>query len=260
MATTVRLLNLDSSLPSPDDYYNTSAAQAGVIRFLNASDPQKLPAFNRLQGDLVNRFILIESKINEIIVAAANGEFSSDTFDGGLYSRIDGSTPFTAPVKGIDPILPEHLATKDYVDDLVQTLNTSLTEFSEVLDTINETSVHYSAWTTHTWQATVKQIVSLTISPVVTDVNKIVGINLLERVNVAIPTVGNPSPSPRFIVRHLTIDTKSPFGVDDMWFENNTVKVAIPNTAFYAFGYDKSYQSVQSVSFRQLRAVVTLIK
>jgi len=260
MSTTVRLLNLDQSLPVQDDYYDTQAAKSGVVRFLNASDPQKLPAFNRLQGDLVNRFKIVEAKINEIIVAAANGEFSNDTFDGGLYSRIDGSTPFTAPVSGIDPIQPEHLATKDYVDDLIQTLNTSITEFSEVLETINETSAHYSGWITHTWQAATRQIVSLPISPQVSDINKIIGINILERVNVSIPTVGNPNPAQRVITRPLGINQRSPFGIDDIWFENNTVKVAIPNTAFYQFGYEQSYQSVQSVSFRQLRAVVTLIK
>lgn len=38
--------------------------------------------------------------------------------DMTIYTLVDGSRAFTAPVAGIDPIAPEDLATKDYVDDL----------------------------------------------------------------------------------------------------------------------------------------------
>lgn len=34
------------------------------------------------------------------------------------YSPIDGSRDFTAPVGGVDPVNPEHLATKSYVESL----------------------------------------------------------------------------------------------------------------------------------------------
>lgn len=262
MATTVRLLNLDSSVPIEDAFHQTEAAASGVVRFLNANDANKLPAFQRVQGDLINRFKLIEAKINEIIRAAANGELGSDTFDGGIYSKLDGSAPFTEPVAGINPIRPEHLSTKAYVDDQIQLAQTQITEFAELLDTINETSAHYSAWTTYVWQAAVRQVISLSISPQISDINDIAGITLLEKVNVAVPTVGNPSPTPRYLVRPVTMGQKNPFGVDDIWFdpESNSVKVAVPNTAFYQVGYDQSYLSIQSVSFRQLRAVVTVIK
>jgi hypothetical protein len=260
MATTVRALNLDASFPVYDPYYDSSLSLAGTIRFINASDANKLPALNRLQGDIVNRFRLVENKINEIIQAAANGLLTSDTFDGSIYVRVDGLTSFTAPVSGVTPTLSEHLTTKAYVDAANADLNRAITEFSEVLETINETSVHYSSWVTHTWQAGVKQVFSIPISPQVSDLDKIANINVLEKVNVSIPTVGNPNPEPRFIIRPITVGTRTPFGVDDIWFENNTVKLAIRNTAFYTDGYDSSYKGIQSVSFRQLRAVVTLIK
>jgi hypothetical protein len=260
MATSVRALNLDDSFPISDPYYDTNLALAGTIRFINSSDANKLPALNRLQGDIVNRFRLVESKINEVIQAAANGLLTSDTFDGSVYARADGRTPFTAPIVGVTPSLGEHLTTRDYVDSVSASLNRAITEFSVVLETINETSVHYSSWTTHVWQAGVKQIFSIPILPQVSDIDNITNINILERVNVSVPTVGNPNPEPRFIVRPVTVGTRTPFGVDDIWFENNTVKLAISNTAFYTDGYDSSYKGLQSVSFRQLRAVITLIK
>jgi hypothetical protein len=106
----------------------------------------------------------------------------------------------------------------------------------------------------------VKQVVSIPVLPEITDLNDIANIVVLEKLNVAISTVGNPDPDPRYIVRPLTVGTMTPFGVDDIWYENNSVKLALPNTAFYTDGYDSSYKGVQSVSFRQYRAVVTLIK
>jgi hypothetical protein len=35
------------------------------------------------------------------------------------YPRVDGARPFTNPIGGVDPILPDHLTTKRYVDDLL---------------------------------------------------------------------------------------------------------------------------------------------
>jgi hypothetical protein len=214
---------------------------------------------NRLQGDIVNRFKLVEDKINEVIVAAANGLLVNDTFDGSSYSRVDGMSPFVAPVAGVDPRNPEHLATKRYVDDASTSLNRSITEFSDALETVNETSIHYSSWVTHTWQAGTKQILSIPVSPQIIDLDRLASISILEKVNVSVPTVGNPNPTPRNIVRPLSVGSLT-FGVDDVWYEDNTVKLALRNTAFYTSGYDSSYNSIQSVSFRQLRAVITLIK
>jgi hypothetical protein len=260
MATSVKLLNLDPSFPVYDAYYDSGMSLGGTIRFVSAADANKLPAINRLQGDIVNRFKLIENKINEVISAASNGILVSDTFDGSIYSRVDGSMPFLSPVSGVDPSQSNHLTTKSYVDDVKIELNRAITEFSDALNTVNETSIHYSGWVTHAWQAGVKQVVSIPILPQVTDADAIANIVVLEKINVSIPTVGNPDPEPRYIVRPITIGTMTPFGVDDVWYESNAVKIAIPNTAFYTDGYDPSYKGVQSVSFRQLRAVVTLIK
>lgn len=36
-----------------------------------------------------------------------------------LYARLDGAEDFTEPIGGVDPIEPEHLATKAYVDQAI---------------------------------------------------------------------------------------------------------------------------------------------
>lgn len=257
----IKLLNLDGSYPVLDAYHDTPNAASGIIRFINASDPNTLDATNRLQGDIVHRFKLVESKVNEIITAAISGSLVRSTGENSAYVLRDGSAGFTKPAPGVSPTDPNHLATKEYVDSLIERVNEGLTELASDEGDSSIPSLLVSGWTTHTWNSGSLQVVSLPVllngQSVSVDIDKVVGISLLERVNVAVATVGNPSPSPRWVIRQLTVGNQT-FGVSDIWLENNTVKAAIPNTAFYSEGYGSSYAAIQSVSFRQLRAIVTV--
>lgn len=249
----VTRLNLDPSLAVSDPYYSGPAAAAGVVRFMDASDALRLPVFNRLSSDLVYRDRLIEAKVNEIIDELSRLAIT----DTSSFVSRDGSSGFTGVVSGIRPVEPEHLATKEYVDDGLSDLSAAISSVSEEVANINQTTVHTSDWTQHTWSAGAKQILSFLVDPVISDPDQIVSISLMEKVNVSIPTVGNPSPEPRWVYRSLPLLAAT---IDDLWFEGGVVSVAFPNSAFYTSGYGSAHEDTRAVYERYLKAVVTVLK
>lgn len=67
------------------------------------------------------------------MVRDATGVAPAGEDDYSIYTRVDGTRPFSAPVAGVDPTLPAHLATKDYVDSAGSGISETQ---HEVLDTL----------------------------------------------------------------------------------------------------------------------------
>jgi len=254
----MQLLNLDGSFPVADAYHATNTA--GVIRFISAADPNTLSAHQRYQGDVVNRFRINEAKINEVIQAIVRHPVFSG-WDDSAYTKVDGSRGFASPVSGVNPTDNSHLTTKEYVDNIATVMSDNVGSLEERLDNFNQTTVHYSDWVEHTWNASAKMRVSLPLSSSIPDLDKIVSITILEKLDTASPTTAIPNPPEQWIYRQVPIGGTVGAVVDDMWLDGSgNVNIVLPNTAFYKSGYDSVYEATQSVRTRFYRAVVTALQ
>jgi hypothetical protein len=252
---TISLLNLDATLPVEDAYHSLNSA--GIVRFLNASDANQLPALQRYMGDTVHRSTLLESKINEIILSFnLNPNLSS--FDDSLFALVDGSHAFTAPISGVAPTASNHLATKSYVDSSDSIVQSQI---QGALDAVQDVEaslplVMKSVWTEYEWMAGSKSHVTLTLSPIPTDVSDIVSIVVMERLNIG--TIGLPN----YVYVPLLHGQNTNFKLDAVWIDDSApevVNVLIPNEANYPSGYpdESGYIALQVPTERHLRAIVT---
>lgn len=241
------LLNLDSSFPVEDAFHESNTL--GQIRFFTAADSMTLPALQRLQGDLVNRFILHEDKINDIVLAIADNP-SLDDWDDTAYLKIDGTRAFTAPVGGIRPTEPAHLTTKDYVDEGVTNLNESLTSLNQALSNLQGVRSISSIWVYSEWRAGQRVILELPLAEEIADETKILSVAVTEAIDVA--QTGPES----FIYRPVSAVIGA--RVDDIWMDQTTVKLAIPNNAIYPTGYPAEYTGTMTPRARKYRATVYL--
>jgi len=241
------LLSLDGSFPVEDAFHASNSL--GQIRFFNATDALTLPALQRLQGDLVNRFILHEAKINSIVLAIADNP-SLDDWDDSAYLKADGTVAFTEPVSGARPTNPSHLATKDYVDGEVVNLNESLTNISQALGNLQGVRSVSSPWVYSEWRAGQRVILSLPLSEEISDETKILSISVLEAIDTAQTGPEN------FTYRPVSAVIGA--RVDDIWMDRTTVKLAIPNNAIYPTGYPTEYSATMTPRARKYRATVYL--
>lgn len=260
----MNLLNLDGSYPVEDSFHATNTA--GRIRFLDASDPLKLPNMQRMQGDFVHRSKLIEEKINEIIVELSqNPAFPS--FDSSVFSRVDGTAAFTAPVSGIDPTLPAHLSTKGYTDQRDAAVSASVSAVDAKLTSHLGTAVTplQSNWVQHTWQAGVKVHTEFSLvipSGSTPDYTKVSAVMLVERLDIAQVTEVNPTPDPIYVYSTLAAGVAYGFKLDALWLDpaTNKVHALIPNEANYIssslYPGVSQYEDLLVPRTRHLRAVV----
>lgn len=254
--STISVLNLDNSYPVADP--NHASNNAGTIRFIGAADAQNLNSLNRLQGDIQHKFSLHQSKINEIILALA-GNPASASFDDSAYIKADGSRAFAAPVTGVTPTASGHFSTKGYVDGFLATIQGVLDANTLAVQGLEERlpKAMSSPWTLHTWQPGQKQALSFTLSPAVYDLDDILSVSLLERLDVAQPTEADPTPDPVYVYRYLTAGIDVGFMVDDLWLDpNGVMKVLVPNSVFFASGHSEAlYGPITSPQNRWLKAV-----
>lgn len=254
--STISVLNLDNSYPVSDP--NHASNVSGTIRFINSADVHGLDALNRLQGDIQHKFLLHQQKINQII-EALSGNPASASFDDSGYAKVNGSRSFTAPVAGVTPTSPAHLSTKGYVDGFMAQIQSVLDGTTLAVQGLEERlpKVMSSVWTAHTWQPGQKQALSFALSPAVYDLNDLLSISLLERLNVAQPTEANPDPDPLYVYRYLAAGIDVGFNVDDLWMDSNgVVKVLVPNSVFFATGHSESlYGPITSPQQRWLKAI-----
>jgi hypothetical protein len=246
----IQFLALDTSFPDADP--RTSAlSQSGLIRFIDDDDSNTIEAMNRFAGDLVNRFVIDERKINEII-EVLNGNPRLVTFDNTPYVLVDGTHPFTSPVEGVSPTSSNHLAPKGYVDDTVADLaNTVQSLSSSLSDTATQIpAVRRSDWTEFEWMGGVKQVIDFTLATSVVNVEKVIAVYLMEELTL----------SDRRVYRQLYHGTSGDgLRVDDLWLaDNNTVRALIPSTSSYSPGYPSTsdYGLISTPVSRRLRAIV----
>jgi hypothetical protein len=171
----------------------------------------------------------------------------------------NGTHPFTAPVPGVDPTLPSHLATRNYVDGIGSNIASIIDTVGGHLNALDIRTPLFrqSDWTQYTWSGGQKTVVDLSLSTPLTDPSKLIGLWVVERLNVAQATQSNPTPTPIYRYRQVTPGTNAGIRVDDMWLvDSSTVRVLIPNTSTYAVGYPTNAQyDIISPSQRWLRAV-----
>lgn len=240
------LLTLDGSFPIEDPFHASNSL--GQIRFFNAADALTLPALQRLQGDIVNRFLRHEAKINDIVLAIADNP-SLDDWDDSSYIRADGTRPFTEPVAGSRPTSPAHLATKDYVDGEVVNLNESLTNINQALGNLQGVRAVSTAWIYSEWRAGQRVILDMPLAEEISDESRILSIAVLEAIDIAQTGPEN------FVYRPIsTIGAR----VDDVWMDRTTVRLAIPNNAIYPTGYPAEYTTTMAPRARKYRATVYL--
>jgi hypothetical protein len=259
---TLQQLNIDGSLPVSDAFNATNAN--GIIRYITAADAKSLPAMNRLQGDIANRTLIIAAAINQVI-QLLNAQPFLISFDNTHYVLDDGAHPFVAPVAGIDPTASNHLSTRNYVDLSIANLTTIFDGLAAQLSTLQIALPLYtfSPFTSYSWSAGAKTIVTLTLDNAVVNPANIIGMMLIEQLNIGTLL------APVYVYRQLMHGTLggsngtgapgSPAGdgfhVDDFWLSSlTTVTVLIPNLSSYATGY-ASY-GLQAPVARSLRAVV----
>lgn len=94
----------------------------------------------------------VDNKINKAVGDAVKSLLASDDPHQILpkvnqllkdYTRKDGTTPFTAPQVGVDPLLDSHLTTKKFVQLLLDN-HIKQTDPHNVMDLVNETLKQYS--------------------------------------------------------------------------------------------------------------------
>jgi hypothetical protein len=250
MSNPIFTLSLDSSFPDSDPR-NGAASQAGVIRFIDIDDDNTLASMNRFAGDLVNRSLIIERKVNEL-VELLNSNPQLTSFDSTPFVLTDGSHAFTGVIGGVTPTLSAHLSTKGYVDGAVGTLGSTVQEISTDLAETNAAmpTVRRSEWTVFTWQGGTKQVVDLLLTTAIDDLSKIISVVLMEELTSADESI---------VYRQLSHGTNAGMRVDDIWVTDNThVRVLLPSTSEFATGYaaTSGYGSVANPTSRRLRAIV----
>ena len=236
-------LNLDTSYPVADSHHATNTA--GIIRFFGPGDALTKDTINRVEGDIVHRFNLHQSKINELVQAVlANPAFTNE-----MYVLVDGSKALSGPLESPAPTADGHLANKQYVDDAIDTVNGSLTVLSEGFATHQEvaTVAWKSSWVSHTWVNGTRQKLSFAF-PLDIAKDAIVGIKILGRFNLDLDDAN------AVVYRDLTVRTSGGPVVDDIWVEGSHVHAVIPNLTVYssypsATGYG-TIQTFEAVSFR----------
>jgi len=260
-------LNLDHTFPVEDSHHATNTA--GVIRFLNITDPFHLPVFNRVFGDVVNRFILIEEALNGMVLELTGNPLFK-TFDDSPYIKTDATRPFLNPIAGVDPVTADHLVTKRHSDqqvsEVLQVVGDLETAFNEYRTA--GTRPFYSAWRSHVWDAGLRQhvVFPLVETPGITpNFADLTSVALIEKVNIAQPSVQNPTPPPIYRYQTLVTGSETGFRIDACWLdpETRTVHAAIPNRAFYPSyagvadqGGLSDLSGISSPIERWLRAVV----
>lgn len=256
----LQLLNLYSGYPVADPFHATNPN--GFVRFIGPEDALILETLQRYQGDAQHRTILLEGKVNEL-VALINANPFLQNRDETPYVRTDGTKPFTSPVAGVTPTDGPHLATKAYADSVGSSVLGQLATVSDNLDALTaRTPIEFqSPWTEYVWQAGQKTTVNLQVaqyqgqSP---DADTVTGITIMERLDIAVPTLSNPTPPVDYRYRELTATNKS-FALEDFWLipGSRTVRVLIPNLITYDAGYAGSgYEALQTPRARWLKAVV----
>lgn len=266
MPLTVQALNLVKDYPIQDNFH--AGNTGGIIRFIDVRDAIKLGPMQRLQGDIVHRFILVEDTINGLI-EFLNANPLVTGLDDSVYTRVDGSRDFTQPIKGVTPTDAAHLATKGYVDTGLNTVNNGSNAVAQALQAYKEITPYTfeSAWTEYTWQGGRKVIVNATVLPTgpgafKPDYDKLTGIRILERLDIAQPSTAVPNPPAEYVYRDRTASNKS-FAIDDFWVipGTDTVRILVPNFSGFDSGYTNSgYELLQSPRKRWLKVVVTAPK
>ena len=244
----IQLLNFDDSLPDDED---RSANTAKTLRFLTTADANSILPMNRIFGDLAARLLSDEEKINEI-ARFLNANPALQTFVNSGYALTDGSHAFTEPQGGVAPVAGADLTTKTYVDAAVAALAEDVTDNTDDITTLGASVPLFkkSNWTLHTWSGGTKEHLDLTLTSAIVDLNKVVSIQVLERLNLG----GGVC-----VYRQLMHGTVGDgFRVDDAWILSTTVvRLLIPNTSNYPTGYPAATDyDLAEYTERHLRAVV----
>lgn len=66
------------------------------------------------------------SSVSSSIITDHGGLSGLDDDDHTQYTLVDGSRGFTAPISGVDPTQPDHLATMNYVDTEISALSSGI--------------------------------------------------------------------------------------------------------------------------------------
>ncbi len=229
-------LNLDQTLPDDDSV--RAANVAGIIRWLTSADPRTLGTMNRVLGDLGHRSFLLESKINEIVILIGQLAALPTLLNIML---IDGTTGFTGPVQGVDGTGPNTLITRAgaaalvgaQLDAIVSTVGLLADRLSDL-----ETGApinHYSEWVEHVWNAAVPNYIDLTFTPAITAIDRVVGINIVEKLDVAQPTIQTPDPTPIWRYRPAVVGSSRGATIDDAWLlDASTLRLLLPSTSAYS--------------------------
>lgn len=248
----IQLLNFDTSLPDADTYRDTNTA--ATLRFLTSADGNSILSMNRIFGDLTHRLLKDETKLNEVIIFL-NSNPALQTFDNTPYVLTDGSHAFLAPISGVTPTAAAHLTTKNYVDTAIAAQGAAIQQNSDDIAALEAGLPFYrtSAWVEHVWNGAVKETKDLNLTTAVVDRDKVVSINLLEKLNVGTLL------SPVWVYRQLMHGTSvDGFKIDDYWLRTaSVVQVLIPNTTSFPQDYPvgANYNLVAVVQ-RYLKAVV----
>ena len=264
MPLNVTALNLYSAYPVEDAYHTGNTG--GIIRYIDVRDSITLPAIQRLQGDIMHRFILVEKTINGLI-EFLNANPLVAGLDDSIYLRVDGTRDFTQPVSGVDPTQGNHLSTRDYVDDSFNAVHAGAAAVSQSLAEYKSVTPYtfQSAWSEYTWHGGQKTTVDITV-PALTgvgypDYDRLVGIRILEKLDIAQPTSSVPNPPAVYVYRDRTAGNKA-FAIDDYWAipASNLVRVLIPNFSGFDIYPGSGYEDLQSPRRRWLKVVITAPK
>lgn len=233
--------------------------EAGYIRYLDGNDAGTLAAHARQAGDLAHRDILLARKFNLLLSAVASNPYFNRTLLEQGFLRADGTVNLTAPQVGVDPVDASHLTTKGWVESSIATVNEAIGGLAEQLALIAVPLYKHSTWTPHEWDVSIgKQVLTFTFTdPEEVDLDKLSSIEVIERLDLAVPTISNPTPTPEYIYRKLL--TVTGFLVSDFWLDGDRVlHVAVQNQTFYPSGYPSSsgYESTQTPETRELKAVI----
>lgn len=247
-------LNLDGSLPIPGWIGSLTSPDAGTVRYITAADTRGLDAMNRLQGDLVHRSTLVESKMNEMINQwnAAGGTGVPLIIDTSTFVLRDGSQALTGNLSCPNPVEDSHVANQGYVNtqdgvliNLIDQANTANANLEAQVPRIT-----YTDWTS--FNTVGKQVVNLVLDPPVVNAGRVLAIILLERANTGTELV------PIYKYRQLVAGTSTGMTIDDFWLQDlNTVRVLVPNSSgnYPTTGYPNADHGFATAP-RSLRAVV----
>jgi hypothetical protein len=229
-------LNLDTTLPDTDT--SRAANTAAIVRWLTAADPRTLEAISRVFGDLGWRSQIIEQKINELISAAEL------THDLTGYTLTDGTKPFSGVISGVEGAAGANLTTRAGAAAIAAALIGSLSstiDDVEVRVTALEALpiVRYSDWVEHTWTAGVKHYLDLPLTESVGSLDRVISIQLTEKLDTSVPTIMVPSPTSIWRYRPVMIGSSRGAAVDDAWMPSvGVVRILLPSTSSYASGYE----------------------